>query len=87
MDDYSDDDLDHLPDSVFQELENNAIQLTQAQQQGQARSVPQNETYDILDSDEDLDDAALVNPQPPPLVPAGSRHGQSVQNLPPPRGR
>lgn len=35
MGEYSDDDLDDLPESVFQELENNAIALTQRQQQDQ----------------------------------------------------
>ncbi|OIW32759.1 hypothetical protein CONLIGDRAFT_630375 [Coniochaeta ligniaria NRRL 30616] len=40
MDDFSDDDFDDLNDTVLQELENNAIQFTQAQQFGQSQAAP-----------------------------------------------
>lgn len=39
MDDFSDDDFDDLNDTVLQELENNAIQFTQAQQLGQSQAA------------------------------------------------
>ncbi|KAH8913065.1 hypothetical protein BR93DRAFT_923027 [Coniochaeta sp. PMI_546] len=40
MDDFSDDGFDDLNDTVLQELENNAIQFTQAQQVGQSQAAP-----------------------------------------------
>ena len=55
MDDYfSDDDLDALNVNALQELENTAIQFTQAQR----RYEEQSQTYDFFE-DDDLDDAVV----------------------------
>ncbi|RKU39863.1 hypothetical protein DL546_000565 [Coniochaeta pulveracea] len=68
MDDYSDDGLDDLNDTVLQELENNAIQFTQAQQQSQVfrpppRPLPPRVSTSHIDltgfEEDDLDDAVV----------------------------
>ncbi|KAK1573625.1 DNA repair protein Rad26 [Colletotrichum navitas] len=64
MDDFSDDDLDNLNDTILQELENNAIQFTQIQRKtdSQAYDRSQIETYDDLEfEDDDLDDTEVTN--------------------------
>ncbi|KAI1134730.1 hypothetical protein F5Y05DRAFT_397207 [Hypoxylon sp. FL0543] len=57
MDDFSDDDLDALNANVLQELENNAIQFTQAQKKYQT-SQTQRQLEDDFE-DDDLDDAVV----------------------------
>ncbi|CAI4213184.1 unnamed protein product [Parascedosporium putredinis] len=72
MGEYSDDDLDDLPESVFQELESKAIEFTQRQQQlrsTQAKEPPHQPTRphttrtldaDILDNDDDDEDDLFI---------------------------
>ncbi|KAI1371446.1 hypothetical protein F4677DRAFT_435671 [Hypoxylon crocopeplum] len=65
MDDFSDDDLDTLNPNALQELENNAIQFTQAQKKyQQSQSQPQLHPQPQLQldndfEDDDLDDAVV----------------------------
>lgn len=70
MDDFSDDDLDALNANALQELENNAIQFTQAQKKYEGPSQTQTQTqtqaafdhdydYDYDFEDDDLDDAVV----------------------------
>ncbi|KAJ0309676.1 hypothetical protein COL516b_002927 [Colletotrichum fioriniae] len=75
MDEFNDDDFDDLNDTTLQELENNAIQFTQAQrkQDSQSQTLPpphdpsQVENYDDLEfEDDDLDDAEVTNELLPP---------------------
>ncbi|KAK2030589.1 DNA repair protein Rad26 [Colletotrichum zoysiae] len=64
MDDFSDDDLDNLNDTILQELENNAIQFTQVQRKpdSQYHDRSQLENYDDLEfEDDDLDDTEVTN--------------------------
>ncbi|XXG95218.1 hypothetical protein Hte_001478 [Hypoxylon texense] len=83
MDEFSDDDFDDLNANLLQELENNAIQFTQAQKkyqpsqtqqtQQQPQQQPQHQFEDDFD-DDDLDDAVVQDElgdtsiQPPPRV-------------------
>ncbi|KAL2267959.1 hypothetical protein VTJ83DRAFT_5236 [Remersonia thermophila] len=94
MDDFSDDDFDNLNDDVLQELENNAIQATQAHNPGQTQTGPaaRHESFDQEFEDDDLDDTIVIDqlaqpPQPPPglqrqqqqALPIGQpRHGTSL---------
>ncbi|KAK4095926.1 hypothetical protein N658DRAFT_459540 [Parathielavia hyrcaniae] len=79
MDDFSDDSLDDLNETVLQELENNAIQFTQARQSPSQAAQPQPRfqnaptqhsavEYDF--DDDDLDDTIVIDehaqPQRPP---------------------
>ncbi|EAQ88628.1 hypothetical protein CHGG_05247 [Chaetomium globosum CBS 148.51] len=74
MDDFSDDGFDDLNDTVLQELENNAIQFTQAQQLAQSQAAPpaQNNAFEYEFDDDDLDDTVVIDehalppPRPPP---------------------
>ncbi|WYZ44702.1 hypothetical protein EsH8_VIII_000018 [Colletotrichum jinshuiense] len=71
MDDFSDVDFDDLNDTTLQELENNAIQFTQAQQKpdSQALGYEQPDIYDGLEfEDEDLDDTEVTNELFPPVA-------------------
>lgn len=56
-------DLEDLPDDALAELENNAIQFTQAQQpaQQQARAVAPSSDYGDDFDDEDLDDNVVID--------------------------
>ncbi|KAK4118323.1 hypothetical protein N657DRAFT_667240 [Parathielavia appendiculata] len=81
MDDFSDDSLDDLNDTVLQELENNAIQFTQAKL-GQSQAAPtqhnaqnaptqHHSTVEYDFDDDDLDDTIVIDehakpPRPPP---------------------
>ncbi|KAM9883561.1 DNA repair protein rad26 [Verticillium dahliae] len=70
MDNYSDDGFDDLNPNALQELENNAIQFTQAQTQAPPRTLqPADNPYDDLEfEDDDLDDTELIDgllPQAP----------------------
>jgi hypothetical protein len=56
---YDDDDLDALPDDALVELENNAIQFTQAHRAKAAPSSDYGEDVDF--EDEDLDDAVVID--------------------------
>ncbi|KAK6953763.1 hypothetical protein Daesc_003725 [Daldinia eschscholtzii] len=61
MDEFSDDDFDTLNANVLEELENNAIQFTQAQkkyEQSQSQSQSQTQFVDDFE-DDDLDDAVV----------------------------
>lgn len=71
MDDFSDDDLDALNANALQELENNAIQFTQAQKK---YDEPSQNFLDYDFEDDDLDDAVVQdelrgNPILPPAKP------------------
>jgi hypothetical protein len=73
MDDFSDDEFDNLNDDVLQELENNAIQATQAQRPDPTQSAPpvRHESFHHDFEDDDLDDTVVIDqlaqpPQPPP---------------------
>ncbi|KAI8305365.1 hypothetical protein K4K59_012204 [Colletotrichum sp. SAR11_240] len=72
MDDFSDEEFDGLNDIALQELENNAIQLTQAQRKfddSQPAQGTQVETYDDLEfEDDDLDDTEVTNQLLPPVA-------------------
>jgi hypothetical protein len=57
---FSDDDLDDLPANALQELENNAIQFTQAATQARVKAPPSSDYGDEFD-DEDLDDAVVID--------------------------
>ncbi|CAN8102015.1 unnamed protein product [Discula destructiva] len=64
MDEFSDDGFDDLNDTTLQELENNAIQLTQVQRHTQTQTQTQvvfndNEDYGL--EDDDLDDTVVVD--------------------------
>lgn len=58
MDDFSDDGLDELNVTTLQELENNAIQFTQAQQLGPTQPVNDD---DFGLEDDDLDDTVVID--------------------------
>lgn len=60
MDDFSDDGFDGLEDTTLQELENNAIQLTQAVKPAPTPQ-PWNDTEDYGLEDDDLDDAVVID--------------------------
>lgn len=69
MDDFSDDGFDDLNDSILQELENKALQSTQARRlvlTQDAPPVPPSE-YDFEEEDDDLDDTVVIDElaQPP----------------------
>ncbi|KAK1963837.1 DNA repair protein Rad26 [Colletotrichum sublineola] len=71
MDDFSDDEFDNLNDTILQELENNAIQLTQIQRKPDSQSYhrSQLENYDDLEfEDDDLDDTEVTNELLPPVA-------------------
>ncbi|KAL2070589.1 hypothetical protein VTL71DRAFT_13615 [Oculimacula yallundae] len=57
---FGDDDLDALPEDALQDLENNAIQFTQAQTQARLQPAPSSDYGDDFD-DEDLDDAVVID--------------------------
>ena len=57
---FSDDDLDELPANALQELENNAIQFTQAVTQVRL-NAPTSSNYGDEFDDEDLDDAVVID--------------------------
>lgn len=72
MDEFSDDGFDDLNDTVLQELENNAIQLTQAQRPAAAQPPQaQHNAAEYNFDDDDLDDAVVIDQlaQPPPRPP------------------
>ncbi|KAH6664008.1 hypothetical protein F5X68DRAFT_271598 [Plectosphaerella plurivora] len=84
MDDYSDDGLDGLNSDVLQELENNAIQFTQARSQAPPQTQYHNQAkpaHDVEFEDDDLDDTVVINglmgapaaPAPTAAVAAASR--------------
>jgi hypothetical protein len=101
FDEFSDDGLDDLPDNALQELENNAISFTQAQQQQAVRKPqqqhqqqppsqddnPREYTDYGWDEDEDLDTSEVINRAGgPPHSRAGSAVPQpQQQNLSPRR--
>lgn len=58
MDEFSDDDFDELNVTTLQELENNAIQFTQAQQLGPTQPV-NDDDYGL--EDDDLDDTVVID--------------------------
>ncbi|KAG8167250.1 hypothetical protein KVR01_002939 [Diaporthe batatas] len=60
MDDFSDDGFDDLNATTLQELENNAIQLTQARQLAPTQPVPVNDDDYGLE-DDDLDDTVVID--------------------------
>ncbi|KAK0723597.1 hypothetical protein B0T26DRAFT_740438 [Lasiosphaeria miniovina] len=69
MDEYSDDGFDDLNDNTLQELENNAIQFTQAQKPAQSQFAPhaQAEAYGFALDDDDLDDTVVIDELAGPL--------------------
>ncbi len=99
MDDFSDDDFDALNANALQELENSAIQFTQAQKTFEPRNPPparalqpQHDVgYDF--EDDDLDDAVVVVqdallpsaalPPAPAPAPAPKRPAQLPSRIPP----
>lgn len=58
MDDFDDDDFDQLNDTTLQELENNAIQFTQAHKSVATQAVNEDD-YGL--EDDDLDDAVVID--------------------------
>lgn len=75
---FSDDDLDDLPANALQELENNAIQFTQAATQAYVKAPPSSDYGDEFD-DDDLDDAVVIDEarSAPAVNPILSRGPQS----------
>ncbi|KKY37585.1 putative dna repair protein rad26 [Diaporthe ampelina] len=75
MDDFSDDGFDDLNINILQELENNAIQFTQAQQLGSTQAV-NDDDYGL--EDDDLDDTVVIDEaaQLPPTAIPQNRDGQ-----------
>lgn len=65
MDDFSDDGFDDLNDTTLQELENNAIQFTQAQHLGQTQTQQHTQLLNDPDDygleDDDLDDTVVID--------------------------
>jgi hypothetical protein len=74
---FDDDDLDALPNDTLLELENNAIQFTQAQTiyTSRAKATPSSDYGDDFD-DEDLDDAVVIDESrsTPAVLPALRRN-------------
>lgn len=60
MDDFSDDGFDGLEDTTLQELENNAIQSTQAVKPTTQPRINDSDDYGLLE-DDDLDDAIVID--------------------------
>ncbi|RFU30308.1 hypothetical protein B7463_g6024, partial [Scytalidium lignicola] len=60
-DDFDDDALDLLPANALEELENNAIQYTQAQTQAAHLKPPPSSDYGDDFEDDDLDDAVVID--------------------------
>lgn len=58
---FDDDDLDALPHDTLLELENDAIQFTQAQTQAARQKPPPSSDYGDEFDDEDLDDAVVID--------------------------
>ncbi|KAK6583832.1 hypothetical protein PZA11_003562 [Diplocarpon coronariae] len=58
---FADEDLDALPEDTLDELENNAIQFTQAQTQAPRLHPPPSSDYGDEFDDEDLDDAVVID--------------------------
>ncbi|ROV99535.1 hypothetical protein VMCG_06359 [Cytospora schulzeri] len=58
MDEFDDDDFDELNDTTLQELENNAIQFTQAHKLGPTQATNEDD-YGL--EDDDLDDAVVID--------------------------
>ncbi|KAJ9137549.1 DNA repair protein Rad26 [Pleurostoma richardsiae] len=89
MDDFSDDGFDDLNDIVLQELENNAIQFTQAQKFAQSQAAPQppaqraNYDYSYGFEDDDLDDTVVIDE----LAQLPVRHPADKQPTPTPPSR
>lgn len=94
MDDFSDDGFDELNDTVFQELENNAIQFTQLNQtQAPPQGAGRQSHLDV--EDEDLDDTVVfdelaqqpANPLPTQqqtrIIPTVAQHHRPQWNQPP----
>ncbi|KAM0284003.1 hypothetical protein ACHAQH_002198 [Verticillium albo-atrum] len=89
MDNYSDDGFDDLNPNALQELENNAIQFTQAQTQAplQTQQPADNPYNDLEFEDDDLDDTELIDgllPQAPAVTSAGSVPRHYPPKPPPP---
>ncbi|KAL2129459.1 hypothetical protein VTI74DRAFT_7780 [Chaetomium olivicolor] len=75
MDEFSDDGFEDLNDTVLQELENNAIQFTQAQKT-QAAQPTQHNAFNYDFEDDDLDDTVVIDEtaQQPPRPPPHQQH-------------
>lgn len=71
---FDDDDLDTLPNDALLELENNAIQFTQAQTQARLNGPPSSDYGDDFE-DEDLEDAVIIDESrsTPTIVPQFNR--------------
>lgn len=72
MDEFSDDGFDDLNDTALQQLENNAIQFTQAQKLAQSQAPQtQHNAVEYGFDDDDFDDTVVIDEQaqPPPKPP------------------
>lgn len=81
---FGDDDLDALPEAALEELENNAIQFTQAQTQAARLQPPPSSDYGEDFDDEDLDDAVVID-QSRTVPSAPSYSNRNVFGQPPQR--
>ncbi|KAG4433559.1 hypothetical protein IFR05_010955 [Cadophora sp. M221] len=81
---FGDDDLDTLPEAALEELENNAIQFTQAQTQAARLQPPPSSDYGDDFDDEDLDDAVVID-QSRTVPSAPSYSNRNVFGQPPQR--
>lgn len=102
LDEFSDDGFDDLPDNALQELEYNAIQLTQGRAQSRQTHVQQQTEYPevIWVEDDDLDTTEVINDAGVPIGrPVGDntlqqqnqssqqQHQDSRRSMPPPNPR
>jgi hypothetical protein len=82
---FDDDDLDTLPHDALVELENNAIQLTQAQTTSRYNTAAASSDYGEDFDDEELDDAVVIDESrsTPAAIPALHRNipGQATQRI------
>lgn len=97
MDDFSDDGFDELNANALQELENNAIQFTQAQKkfepsqddqfaQTQGKREPSQDRFDYDFEDDDLDDAVVLDEtrgKPIPILPPEKPAQSSTSRIDP----
>jgi hypothetical protein len=82
MDEFSDDGFDDFDDSILEQIENNALQFTQAQKLAQSQAAPtqQRPAYEYGVEDDDLDDTVVIDERDlQPARPGGVASGLPAQ--------